>query len=96
MLKEAVTYNVTSYEAGYGFMVDIVDDFEESSGTDMWSAWLYRKNIGVKSYIEGRPRSQVHTVTAFLAEIENILVEMFKMYDDEFCREDDVDRGYLD
>lgn len=95
MLKEVITYNVTTYEAGYGFLVDIVDEWDESIGENLWMAWLYRKNMGVKSSVEGRPRSQVHTIAEFIEIIEDMLLEEYKMYDDAYCQEDDVDRGYL-
>lgn len=96
MLKEVITYNVTTYKADYGFFVDVIDEMEEETGENMWSVWLYRDEIGFKYYMFGLPQKDVPTIPGLLGIIERTLMDHYKYYDDKLCPHDDVNRGYLD
>lgn len=96
MLKEVITYNVTTYKAEYGFFVDVIDEMEEETGENMWSVWLYRDEIGFKCYMFGLLQKDVPTIPGLLGIIERNLMDHYKYYDDKLCTHDDVDRGYLD
>jgi hypothetical protein len=94
-MKESITFNTTRFEAEHGFMVDIIDEVDDN-GQSVWSVWLYRHDIGIKSYMFGLPRSQTPTLAGAQKVVEANLSEYYSQYDKEFCQEDDVDTGYLE
>ena len=95
-MKRRTDIKVKTYEADYGFMVDIVDNVDERNGIAEWDVWLYRKNIGYKMHMFGLLKEYNHTIKQILEIIERNLPEYYPDYDEQFCQYDDVDRGYED
>lgn len=93
-MKRRTDIKVKTYEADYGFMVDIVDNSADKYPS--WDVWLYRKNIGVKMHMFGLLKEYNYTTKQILDIVERNLPEYYPDYDERYCQYDDVDQGYLD
>ena len=85
-----------TYEADYGFMVDIVDTVDDRNGCAYWDVWLYRKHFGYKMSMFGLMKTDHPTIKSILSIIEANLPDYYPDYDEQFCQHDDVDRSYED
>ena len=78
-----------TYEAGNGFMVDIVVK------EDMFEAWIYHENYGVKDMMWGSPKTytrfgETHeeTLKSFKALVEANIPEHAMFYAEQYMDED--------
>lgn len=95
-MKARAEIKVKTYEAEYGFLVDVVDTVDRRNDIRLWEAWLYRENMGTKMFMFGLQRSDVPTIRDFLNIVESNLPEYYPDYDEQFSQYDDVDRSYED
>lgn len=95
-MKRMAGIKTKTYEAEYGFMVDIVDGYHWISINPSWEIYLYRAEFGTKEYMFGLPKGQTPTIKEVIEIVEANLPTYYKSYDDEFAEYDDVNRGYLE
>lgn len=85
-----------TFEADYGFMVDIVEENDKRCGEALWSVFLYREGFGVKMHMFGLPKHLTPTIEEAINIVEGNLPEYYGDYDDEYAQYDNVDRSYED
>lgn len=95
-MKRAKGIKTVTFEAEYGFMVDIVDTVDERNGCALWDIFLYRKNMAVKMGMFGLLKENTPTLTDVKNIVEANLPEYYPDYDEQYCQYDEVDQGYLD
>lgn len=95
-MKKRKDIKTTTFEADYGFMVDIVDAKFWTNNEPFWDVYLYRKDYGVKMGMFGLPKNQTATLEEAIEIVETNLPEYYGLYDEEFCEYDEIDRGYKD
>ena len=95
-MKKRDDIRTVTFEAEYGFMVDIVDNKFWSNDEPTWDIFLYRDNICYKMYMFGLPKEQTPNIDQVIDIVEANLMDYYPYYDEEFCRYDDVDHGYED
>ena len=96
-MKRAKGIKTVTYEADYGFMVDIVDNVDDRNGCAVWDVFLYRKHFGYKMHMFGLMKDDNHpTIKSILDIVDCNLPEYYPDYDEQFCQYDDVDRSYED
>ena len=65
-IKKAA-YKTTTFETGKeNFLIDITEyteTFKDGTKEEMYGAWLYRNNIGIKSYIIGEMKKEYKHMT---------------------------------
>lgn len=82
--QEILVYESAELE---GFKVDIIDK------GDMFDAWIYYKNYGIKSYMFGWPKEQhdgTWTLEGFINLVEMNLYEDAIHYAEEYMDYDDM------
>lgn len=89
-----IELTTVTFEADYGFMIDIVDNANAKYPT--WDVWLYRKDYGIKEYMFGLPKDRTSNIDAVVAIVESNLEDhsYYSNYDDEYAQ--DADREYED
>jgi len=92
-MKRIGNVKTTTYDAGFGFRVDIVETVDYANGTELYEVWIHRPDYGVKDLMYGLSKKNVPTIKGVLKIIEANLLEHMRSYDDEYC-DDDVDRSY--
>lgn len=95
-MKRRTEIKTKTYEADYGFMVDIVDDVDRRCGEAVWSVYLYREDLSVKVFMFGLLKSATPTLREVVGIVKANLPEYYGDYDEEYARYDDVDRSYAD
>ena len=95
-MKARKEFKVKTYEADYGFLVDVVDTVDSRNGIRLWEAWLYRENHDSKMHMFGLYRENVPTIREFVKIVEANLPEYYPDYDERYCQYDAVDRSYED
>ena len=95
-MKKMDDIKTVTFEAEYGFLVDIVDNKDWINNEPVWEVWLYRNNIGYKMHMFGLPKEQNPDIAEVIDIVERNLPEYYPDYDEQFCQYDEVDRGYED
>lgn len=93
-MKAREDIKTVTFEAEYGFMVDIVDTKFWTNHEPVWDVYLYRDCIGEKMYMFGLPKAQNPILESVIPIVEANLPDYYSDYDEEYCQCDDVDRGY--
>ena len=95
-MKRRRDIKTTTFEADYGFMVDIIDDIDKRCGKTLWNVFLYRENFGVKMHMFGLSKNQTPTIEEAIEIVEANLLDYYSLYDEDYCEYYEVDRGYED
>lgn len=93
-MKRRDDIKTVTFEAEYGFMVDVVDNKDWINHEPVWDVWLYRDSIGYKMYMFGFPKDQTPDIEEVIEITERNLPEYYPDYDEQFCQYDEVNRGY--
>lgn len=68
------------------WMVDVYRASDDYSDEDIFEAWLYRSDVGIKNFMFG-VSALITTEDDFLETVEENLDEYIEDYLDEFCEE---------
>lgn len=95
-MKRRTDIKITTFEADYGFMVEIVDTKFGKNNDPIWDIFIYREGYGIKMDIFGLLKNQTPTIEEAIEIIEANLPNYYSLYDENYCEYDEVDRGYED
>lgn len=95
-MKKRRDIKTTTFEADYGFMVEIVDTKFGKNNDPIWDIFIYREEYGIKMSIFGLSKNQTPTIEEAIEIVEANLPDYYSLYDEDYCEYDEVDRGYED
>lgn len=95
-MKRRRDIKTTTFEADYGFMVEIVDTKFGKNNDSIWDIFIYREEYGIKMSIFSLLKNQTPTIEDVIEIVEANLPDYYSLYDEDYCEYDEVDRGYED